>query len=71
MIAADLLELLRCPTTSQPLVVANAEQLARLNAARRAGEPLDDALVRADGRAAYPVRWGIPVLLADACIPLP
>ena len=70
MIDADLLELLRCPTTRQRLVAADAGQLARLNAEGRAGEPLDEALVREDGRAAYPVQGGIPVLLADACIVL-
>ncbi len=70
MIDADLLELLRCPTTLQPLLAATAEQLARLNADGRGGKPLEDALVREDGRAAYPVRGGIPVLLADECIAL-
>ena len=68
MIAADLLELLRCPTTRQKLVAADAAQLARLNADARVVEPLGEALVREDGRAAYPVRGGIPILLADECI---
>ena len=70
MIDAELLELLRCPTTRQRLAAATAEQLARLNAGPREGGPLDGALVREDGRGAYPVRGGIPVLLADECIAL-
>ena len=70
MIAADLLPLLRCPTTRQKLVAADAGQLARLNAMPQVVEPLDEALVREDGSAAYPVRGGIPVLLASECIAL-
>ena len=76
MIPADLLDMLRCPVTRQSLAPADAAQLARLNAAITAGRlsnaagvpvagPLDAALVRADGTAAYPVRDGIPVLLVD------
>ncbi len=70
MIDADLLELLRCPATRQRLVRANTHQLTRLKADPRAAEPFDDALVREDGLAAYPVRGGIPILLADECITL-
>lgn len=61
--------------------MADAELLARLNAAVAAGglrnhleqivaEPLDAALVRQDGAVAYPVIERIPRLLIDEAIDL-
>ena len=64
MIPADLLDLLRCPRTGQPLVVADASILARTN------PPLTEALVCVDRSFAYPVLDGIPVLLAEEAIAL-
>jgi len=51
MISKDLLEILCCPITKQPL---------------HEGE--GDTLVTADKKIAYPIRGGIPILLAEEAI---
>lgn len=63
-ISPELLALLRCPLTRQPLRIASPEELAR------APVSLEAALVREDDAALYPIRDGLPVLLPDAVIPL-
>lgn len=75
MIPADLLALLRCPITRQPLTWASPELLAQARtrmANPGPGEPeaLEAALVREDGAVLYPVLGGIPVLLAEQAIHL-
>lgn len=78
---AELLSILRCPETRQTLAVADAAVVERLNAQVAAGtlrnatgQPvtvkLDGGLVRADGKALYPVRNNVPVLLVDEAIVL-
>jgi uncharacterized protein YbaR (Trm112 family) len=78
----SLLDILVCPETKQPLGVADAALLDRLNAAIRQGaiknrggqavsEPIDEGLVRKDGSVLYPVRDDIPIMLIDESIPLP
>jgi uncharacterized protein YbaR (Trm112 family) len=59
---ARLLDLLCCPETHQPLRPATAGELAGIKA--------EAALVREDGRAAYPIRDGIPLLVVEEQIPL-
>lgn len=76
-----LLDLLACPTTRQPLRPLEAGRLEALNRAiaegrvrrgdgRAQSAPVDVALATADGRIAYRVDDGIPVLLADESLDL-
>jgi uncharacterized protein YbaR (Trm112 family) len=81
VIDKDLLSILACPATHQPLREATSGELAALNARVAAGgvqavggksvaSPLEAALVRSDGKLLYPVLHGIPVLLVDEGIEL-
>lgn len=76
MVDQELLDLLVCPETRQPVRVAEAPLLERLNAAIAAGgianrggrsitEPVTEGLVREDGLLLYPVRDDIPIMLID------
>ena len=62
--------LLRCPVSHSPLEEASLEQLARLGLPLEQCPGWDGALLRTDGRGAYPLRKGIPVLLAEELVPL-
>lgn len=77
----DLIAILICPETKQPVAPATPAQLARVNDAVRAGnaynragarvaKELAEALVREDGRVLYPVEEGIPVMLVEESIAL-
>lgn len=81
MIDKDLLQILACPESHQPLEEASAALLARINdkikanaARNKSGaavkDPLEGGLVRQDGKIVYPIRDGIPVLLIDEGIPV-
>jgi uncharacterized protein YbaR (Trm112 family) len=80
-ISPELLNLLRCPETKQPLRIALAECIAQLEAKRQAGElrnradelvraPIEAALIREDGLVVYPFEDGIPNLLPGKAIPV-
>lgn len=82
MLADEVLALLRCPETKQPLTRATPGLVAHLEALRAAGRlrdragdaccaPVEDGLVRADGTLFYPIRDGIPVLLVPEAVTLP
>ena len=81
LVDQSLLDILVCPETKQVLHPADAQLLERLNASikegsvtNRGGEvvsaPLQEALVREDGKFLYPVRDDIPIMLIDESIPL-
>jgi|TARA_B110000014_G_C19643410_1_gene338973 uncharacterized protein YbaR (Trm112 family) len=79
MVDKELLSILACPQSQQPLKHASQEVLDRLNASISKGtltnskgsvvtEPLLEALVTKDGSILYPVRENIPVMLIDESI---
>lgn len=75
MIRPELLNILCCPETHQPLTEASAEQVEKFNARIAASElrnrkgevvaKMTGALIRSDGKAAYPVYGKLPILLID------
>lgn len=80
-VSSDLLEILACPETKQPLTVASDDVLSKVNAEiqsgslrNRGGVPVsksvDEALVREDGKILYVVDDGIPVMLIEESIEL-
>ncbi len=77
----QLLDILACPETKEPVALADETLIARLNAAiesgtlkNRAGdavgEKIDGGLVRQDQKYLYPIRDDIPIMLIDEGIPL-
>jgi uncharacterized protein YbaR (Trm112 family) len=80
-IDAELLSILVCPDTREPVRPADDGTLNALNervgrggVRNRGGRPVTEkllaALVRADGKLLYPVRDDIPVMLLEEAIPL-
>ncbi len=81
MVDPELLEILVCPETHQPVRPAGSELLHRLNEAIRSGDvtnrggddvsdPVEEGLVREDDKILYPVREEIPIMLIDEAIEL-
>jgi uncharacterized protein len=80
-ISSELLEILVCPETKQPVALAGADVLARLNAEVDAGRlrnrggdtvksRIAEGLVREDGKILYPIDDDIPVMLIEESIEL-
>ena len=81
MIDHELLDILVCPETKQPLHLAEDALLGRVNSAIAAGRlrnrggqvverELEQGLVREDGQVLYPVWDDIPVMLLDEALTL-
>ncbi len=81
MVDPELLEILVCPETHQPVRPAGRELLDRLNKAIRSGgltnrggnevaDSVEEGLVREDDKILYPVREDIPIMLIDEAIEL-
>ncbi len=76
MIHPDLLSIIACPESRQPLSLADDAMVEKLNAAIEKGGvknvggadvagAVEAALVREDGQVVYLIRDSIPVLLVD------
>ena len=81
MIDPELLKIMCCPETHQPVALGDPSLIERLNRQIAAGqvknranqsvtEKIDGGLVREDRKFIYPVRGDIPIMLIDEAIPI-
>ncbi len=79
-IRSDLLEILVCPATKQPLEILREDRLAALNAAitaqrivnaggKKVETPLAEGLITTDGKTIYRIDDDIPIMLVEEGIP--
>ena len=77
----ELLEILVCPETRQPVSLASADVIGPLNTEIEAGrlrnrggkiveDPIAEGLLREDGRILYIIDDSIPIMLIDQSIEL-
>jgi uncharacterized protein len=59
----ELLQILCCPLTRQPLRLADRNALSEARA--KAAKPILEGLIREDGRMFYPISNGIPLLTPE------
>jgi uncharacterized protein len=75
----ELLGILCCPETHQPLAVASPQLVEQINQRIRAGqviaktgrkvtEPIQGGLLRQDRQVLYPIRHHIPILLLEEAL---
>lgn len=78
-VSPELLEILVCPETKQPVAMAGSDVVATINQRIEAGEqrnrggekvsqPIAEGLLREDGKILYVVDDGIPVMLIEESI---
>ena len=81
MIDKELLDILACPETKEPVQLADQTLIDALNARIERGEVknrggnkvekrIDGGLVRQDQAFLYPIEDDIPIMLIDEAIPL-
>ena len=77
----ELLEILACPESRQPVALAPTDILDKLNSEIDAGrlrnrggdvveKRIEEALLREDGKILYIIEDGIPIMLIDQSIEL-
>ena len=64
----ELLQILCCPLTRQPLRLAERNALSKASA--KVARPILEGLIREDGKMFYPISNGIPLLTPEEGIPL-
>ena len=80
MIDSELLEILCCPETKQPVTLVEGETIDRINEKIEAGEvknrggqpvteKIEAGLLREDRQFLYPIRDDIPIMLEEEAIP--
>jgi uncharacterized protein YbaR (Trm112 family) len=78
----ELVSILACPETKEPVELASEELVATLNELNNKGavknrggtavtETMDGGLIREDRRFLYPIREDIPIMLIEEAIELP
>jgi uncharacterized protein len=81
MMDPELLKIMCCPESYQPLAAAESAVIEKINqriatgqmqnrAGRTVVEKIDGGLIRADKKFLYPIRHEIPIMLIDEAIPL-
>lgn len=81
MVSSDLIEILACPETKQPVSLAEKGTIEKLNqlieegklinrAGEKVKEKMEGGLLREDGKFLYPIVEDIPIMLIDEGIPM-
>ena len=81
MIDPELLEILVCPETKEPVSIGSDELIKKINkkineknllnrGKQVVSETIDGGLVRQDQKYLYPIRENIPIMLIEEAIPL-
>ncbi len=81
MIDQELLDILVCPETKEPVSIGSEELIEKINEKinentllnrgnRVVTQTIDGGLIRNDQKFLYPIRENIPIMLIEEAIPL-